>query len=109
MRRLDTIWDSLQVGSQILLKLDVQGAERLVLRGASEALHHIGMLRLELSTLPLYDGQDLAAEMIEHLASEGFLLAAIDSAWGDPATGRTVQFDAVFTRQIGSTVSIGHI
>ena len=65
------------------LKIDAQGAEHQVLRGAEQLLrtHCVG-LQLELFTVPLYAGIALQDEVITYLATFGFDLAAKMPAHG---------------------------
>jgi len=53
---------------------------------------------MELSLVPLYEGQRLWRECIERLEAEGFLLWALQPVFVDPATGRTLQWDGLFFR-----------
>lgn len=86
-------------GSRIGLKLDVQGFEAEVLRGAGNTLPHVWFLESELSLTPLYEGQVLYEEMIEHLGSAGFALVNVCSGFADPRTGRVLQIDGAFLRE----------
>jgi FkbM family methyltransferase len=56
------------------LKLDVQGAELDVLRGAEQALEHVRALQVEVEFQPLYDDQPLFADVDAHLRERGFVL-----------------------------------
>lgn len=88
-------------GSRIGLKLDVQGFEAEVLRGAENTLPHVWFLESELSLTPLYEGQVLYEEMIEHLGDAGFSLVNVCPGFSDPRTGRVLQLDGVFLREEG--------
>lgn len=81
------------------LKIDTQGFEGEVLNGARNVLPHIRGLLLELSLVPLYEGQYLWQEMISRLNSEGFVLWAILPGFTNPDNSRTLQFDGVFFRE----------
>ena len=67
-----------------------------VLRGGVKVLEQAIGLRLELSLVPLYDGQRLYEYMIGHLRSIGYELWGITPAFIDPKTGRLLQIDATF-------------
>lgn len=83
-----------------LLKLDVQGFEKTALAGATRTLEKLPMVQLELSFVPLYDGQWLARDVVDFLRPLGFELWTFDpAAMHDPATGRTLQCDGVFVRR----------
>jgi FkbM family methyltransferase len=99
VRPLDELADELLAGRRApLLKLDVQGYEEAVLDGAARSLGRIGLVQLECSVVPLYDGELLLPGMLERMASAGFALAAIESGMVDFQTGRTVQVDCLFVR-----------
>lgn len=60
----------------ILLKMDVQGFEKEVLKGASLSLPDIEYILLESSFLPLYVGEPVFEEMHEFMKSLGYSLVA---------------------------------
>jgi FkbM family methyltransferase len=80
------------------LKIDTQGFEWEVLDGAKEILPRIQGIQLELSLVPLYEGQHLWQELIARLESEGFTLWALEPAFSSPLDGRTLQIDGIFYR-----------
>jgi FkbM family methyltransferase len=81
-----------------LLKVDTQGYEAPVLDGAGELLREFAMIQLELSFVPLYDGQALYPELVTRLAGLGFEWYGVDAAFVDPRTGRMLQVDGLFAR-----------
>lgn len=80
------------------LKIDTQGYEWHVLDGALASLPKVRGIQMELSLLPLYEGQRLWQESIERLETAGFVLWALQPAFVDPANGRTLQWDGLFFR-----------
>jgi len=82
--------------STSFLKIDTQGYEEHVLKGASETLGLIAGLRLELSLVPLYEGQRLFDDLIEQVKALDFSLWALSPVLVDPRTGRLLQVDATF-------------
>ena len=80
------------------LKIDTQGYEWQVLDGARDTLPHLKGILVELSLLPLYDGQHLWREVIDRLEAEGFTLWAFKPEFSDQSQGRTLQVDGVFYR-----------
>jgi len=95
LRRLDTLApDYLRHNSNLFVKIDTQGYEDRVIDGAMEVLPHISVLQLELSLIPLYDGQQLFDEMIHKLKIYGFELWAISPVLIDTQSGRLLQIDA---------------
>ena len=91
--------DYLGNARESFLKIDTQGFEWQVLNGARETLPHIRGILLELSLVPLYEGQHLWRETIERVEAEGFVLWAMQPDFTDPFDGRTLQADGIFYRQ----------
>ncbi|MEO3473567.1 FkbM family methyltransferase [Roseomonas sp. CAU 1739] len=69
--RLDDVPEA--VGTE-LLKLDIQGAELMVLRHAEARLRDVLVIQAEVEFLPLYKGQPLFSEMELFLRGRGFVL-----------------------------------
>ncbi|MFM9982177.1 MAG: FkbM family methyltransferase [Burkholderiales bacterium] len=69
-RRLDDIPG---IGDVDFLKLDVQGAELMVLQGAERTLRDVVMVQVEVEFLELYAGQPLFADVDRYLRSQGFM------------------------------------
>jgi FkbM family methyltransferase len=86
------------VPERTLLKIDTQGYEKPVLDGAGELLAQFALVQLELSFVPLYDGQALYPELVERLSALGFEWYGVDAAFVDPRTGRMLQVDGLFAR-----------
>jgi len=99
MRRLDTLAPGyLRQDSVTFLKIDTQGYEDRVLEGAKATLGRAVGIQLELSFVPLYEGQRLFDEMIERVRGSGFELWSLSPVLFDPRTGRTLQVDVTFFR-----------
>ena len=81
------------------MKIDTQGFEWQVLNGAQNVLPGIHGILLELSLIPLYEGQHLWQEMIVRLEQEGFTFWALQPGFVDPHNGRTLQVDGIFYRR----------
>ena len=110
LRRLDDILEDLLVTTSrtIFLKLDVQGYESHVLAGATQILANTAALQLEMSLLPLYDGETLMPKMHANLAAQGFDLWDLEPSFRDPATGRLLQVDGIFIRSASKLGLTGH-
>jgi FkbM family methyltransferase len=80
------------LGAPALLKLDVQGFELAALEGCASLLDRFAAVYVECSFVPLYAGQPLAHEVLEHLRAQGFRLAGVYNVAQDRA-GRAVQAD----------------
>jgi len=86
------------IAQPALLKLDVQGFELEALKGCEALLTRFGHVYVEVSFFPLYEGQVLAAELIEWLAARGFHVCGA----GNPSYGkdqRIVQMDMLFAAE----------
>lgn len=70
-RRLDDIAETVGLD---FLKIDVQGGEMLVLRGAAERLKSAVVVHTEVEFVPLYKDQPLFADIDAELRAQGFLL-----------------------------------
>jgi FkbM family methyltransferase len=82
-----------------LLKIDTQGYELQVLRGAHRTLSdRIDVVQTELSLVELYDGQPLMLDVCNFLKQYDFNLRDIIPGFKDPASGRLLQLDGIFAR-----------
>lgn len=100
MSRLDSVAPEFLESSDVMfLKIDVQGFEKQVLTGANETVNDrcVGM-QLELSFLPLYQGDMLIHEATELVYSMGFTLTGLLPGFTDPRNGRMLQADGIFFR-----------
>jgi FkbM family methyltransferase len=102
LRRLDDIAAAhFTEDARVLLKIDTQGFEDKVLEGAAGILPRVRAIQVELSLAPLYAGQKLLPEMLGQLRQLGFEPWAMWPAFVEPATGRSLQIEAVFARSAG--------
>jgi FkbM family methyltransferase len=74
MRTMDGWATEAGVDRADVLKLDVQGAELLVLRGGAELLRTVRLVELEVVFNPLYTGQALFGDVDAFLRGHGFEL-----------------------------------
>lgn len=101
LRRLDSLApDYLLTDSVPFLKVDTQGYEDRVLGGAADTLQRVIGLQLELSLIPLYEGQILYDELVPRLKDLGFELWGMTPAFIDPTSGRLLQVDATLFRSL---------
>lgn len=91
---LDTVLVGFDRPGGLLLKLDVQGAELDVLRGATTLLQRVDWVYLEVSFVELYDGQPLAAEVDDWLKAHGFALGGIGGVCRE--AGDVLQADLLY-------------
>lgn len=80
-----------------LLKLDVQGAEMLVLQGAERSLPRVRMVLVEVSFRPLYEGSAVFADVYAFLRDFGFRMLSMEEAFRG-TDGELLQSDVLFSR-----------
>ncbi len=97
VRKLDDALEGVvPLDGPILLKMDVQGFELEVLKGASQTLPRCTLLVIETSLQQLYVGEAMFASIQAWLAERGFALAGLAGSLRDPRDGRPLQVDAMF-------------
>lgn len=98
-RKLDTLLRDRNGFARIdLIKLDVQGTELDVLRGASATLDKTRAIWCEVSFRPVYAGACVFADVHSHLFERGFMLSALESGHRAP-DGELLQADALYLRR----------
>jgi FkbM family methyltransferase len=96
---LDDVASDFIAGDDVVfIKIDVQGFESEVLKGAQHTLARAAGVHIELSFVPLYEGQSLFQDTWDLLISLGFEPWAFSPAFTDNTTGRMLQIDGVFFR-----------
>ena len=99
--RLDDVIDEVAPDTRrAWLKLDVQGGELGVLRGAERTLDRVGVIDAELSLDTLYEGQPDLMEVVGWLREHGFDLVKLEEAFRHPQTGQLLQCDGLFVRRL---------
>lgn len=99
---LQTLADALAahpLGARPFVKIDAQGYERPILESGGAALDRVVGLQLEMSLVPLYEGETVMTEMIRLVEALGFVPMSLEPGYADPATGRLLQVDGVFFRK----------
>jgi len=98
--KLDSIRDQVfGVHQRIWLKMDVQGFELSVLKGAAQSLTDIVAVEAEMSLWAFYSGQPGYRELIDHLDGCGFGLWSVQPGHRDPDTARMIEMDGIFVRK----------
>ena len=95
--RVDDVLASKELVKPILVKLDVQGFEKVALSGMPLILDQATFVYAEISFIELYSGQVLASELISWLSTRGFYLKGVFNLTVTTA-GEPVQADALFVR-----------
>lgn len=97
VERLDDVVKPAELVSPVLLKLDVQGAEIDVLKGATKLLFQIDAIYCEVSFVELYHQQPIASEIVSFLYDYGFSLRGVFNTSHTKRFGPT-QADMLFFR-----------
>ena len=89
----------IQTEKNIFLKIDVQGFEQEVLKGATQLIERAKGIEMEISLVSLYEGQKwLLPEVLEFMQQKGFQLRSIMPAFTDHKTGNVLQCNGIFFR-----------
>lgn len=98
--KIDTMWAALDLQGPALLKVDVQGGEIEVLKGAAEVLDNFEVIILEVGMIEQYIGQPVFHEYVAYMAERNYVVYdIIHAAYAD--TGLLAQLDLVFVKKDG--------
>jgi FkbM family methyltransferase len=81
------------------IKLDTQGYELQILKGASKVLQSVQMVLMEVSLLGIYKDAPLAQDVIAYMKSKGFVLYDICSLMRRPYDNALFQADFLFIKE----------
>jgi FkbM family methyltransferase len=99
IHRLDTLFrDGFPQSQRPFLKIDTQGHDFAVLRGASGILDRIYGIQVEMSLLPLYEGEPGYLELLHFLHDAGFRPFLMTDRTFSRRLNRQLQIDGVFLR-----------
>ena len=99
IKSLDAIFGDLcKSAKNIYMKIDAQGFEDRVLKGAEKSLARINTVQVEMSLVPLYEGELSFSDMCMLMRGKGYTLIAIENGFSDPASGQLLQIDGIFHR-----------
>jgi len=90
----------LRPDERVFLKLDTQGYEAEVLAGAGRLLERIAGIQLEMSLVPLYEGERDFRRLLDDLAALGFAPYLFLPGYFEHKLARQLQVDGVFMRTI---------
>jgi FkbM family methyltransferase len=95
---VDAVFDDATRGAtSVFLKIDTQGFDLEVIRGAATSLERIVALQVELPLRPTYEGQPGYLELLGDLAARRFEPVQLYATYRDSA-GRIVECDCVLIR-----------
>jgi FkbM family methyltransferase len=98
MRRFDNLFSDFE--RPALCKIDVQGAELMVLQGMTGRLAEIDALIVETSTIATVKGGAEVAEVVAFMQAHGFVVADILGLKRRPLDGATAQLDLLFLPEV---------
>ena len=84
--------------SPLFMKLDVQGSELDILRGATSTLEITEVIQLEVALLPYNEGAPTSSEVIKFMDDHGFVIYDI-AGFVRPNRKDLVQVDILFVRK----------
>ncbi len=96
---LDKVCSKINLDQNILLKIDVQGYEDNVIKGAQKTLDYVKMIIIETSFYELYEGQPLFNDIHNMLYEKGFYYTGCSGQLRDPFNDTPLQQDSVFIRK----------
>jgi FkbM family methyltransferase len=83
---------------KLFLKIDAQGYENKILAGASRSLPNIQGVELEMSLMPLYQGETLFYELDNEMKALGFTLMSLEPVYFSSKTYQLMQLNGIYFR-----------
>jgi FkbM family methyltransferase len=103
LERLDDLLPTVFSGAgPLFLKLDTQGYEEEVLKGAAGILSRVVAIQMEISLVPLYQGAPTLVHSVTAMRDLGYHLFQVIPGFRDVTTGQLLQLDGIFFRQLPS-------
>lgn len=99
MTTLDAVAAGAPFTGTIFLKLDVQGFELNVLRGATQVLRQTAVAMMEVLFEPLYEGQADFRDLLNFMADQDFRFIEFADERRLPPLGKLVYADGVFLNE----------
>jgi FkbM family methyltransferase len=96
---LDDVCQNLEIVGNLLVKIDVQGFEDKVIRGARKILLQAIVVIIEVSFDELYQGQSLFDGIYLQMTELGFSYHGSIEQPRHPETGKIIQADCIFLRK----------
>lgn len=94
----DVVADLAHPADRFCLKMDTQGYEMEVLKGAELILPRVDVVHAELLPVLLYENQVFMHEILQFLHLKNFVLADIEASFVDRQSGLTYGYDGIFVR-----------
>jgi FkbM family methyltransferase len=98
MMTLDDITRGTRFERADFLKLDVQGYELEVLKGAEHVLGSVEAVMMEVNLIAVYEGAPLVHEVVAYMAARGFRVYDVCTFFRRPYDNALWQMDMIFVR-----------
>ena len=98
MEKLDDLIEKHNLPSPYFIKIDVEGAELEVLKGAERTLKNTEAVIADASILPKYKGVPELADLVGAMQQYGFSVFDILAGSNHPDSGYLYQVDLVFVK-----------
>ena len=100
LHRLDQILDQVaRHDDRIFLKIDTQGYEMNVIKGALGVIDRFDLIQVETAFFEAYQGETLIGDMIKFFDCIGYKVVSLDPGWENPTTGELLEADVIFARK----------
>jgi len=101
MRRLDGLVREFGLRGPILLKIDVQGVELEVIKGAEEILSQVDVVIMEVVFFSFNRRQPLVDDVMKYMLARGFFPYDFFGGYNRPLDGALAQLDVAFVKRDG--------
>ncbi len=99
VKKLDDIFNEMcSEKDNIYMKIDTQGYEEKVIKGADLSLKKISTIQVESSLIPLYEGDVLFDNMNMFMNEKGYTLISVEPDFVNSLTGQELQVDCIYHR-----------
>lgn len=98
LNTLDALFLEAELQEPILLKIDAQGFEDKVVKGATQLLKRVSWVLIEVSFSELYEGEQDFGSILKLMQSTGFEFIRPVNFHTSPTTGDIIEMDALFGR-----------
>lgn len=88
-----------------MIKLDTQGSEIEILKGASKTIHKAEVILMEISLIDIYKNVPLMKDVLNFLDDKGFQIYDICSFIRRPLDNALWQVDAIFIKKDSKLIS----
>jgi len=104
VKRLDSMFEEFVAEldePRVFLKIDTQGFDLEVVKGAGDCMQRISGVQSEVSVIPLYEGTPDYLQALSMFRELGFEPTGFFPIFHSPTSHHLIEFDAVLTRRDG--------